>query len=375
MAFQIKDFRSILASMVNWVRGSGVGVTDFSVGSVERSLLEAPAAELDQLYQEMYHAVQEAIPVATFRSFNFSRLPAVRASGLVTFSADAPASADIPIPAGTSIKSGSTSVVYETVQNATLPAGQTSVDVLVVATVPGRRGNAAAGTITELQSPVPGIASVTNAATLVNGRDVETDEERKVRFQGYISTLAKGVVEAIRYGATTAYLEDANGLITERVVHSEVDEPYKTNPAGPIALVRVYIHNGVGSTSADLVSHVQKVLEGYRNPDGTPVVGWKAAGVVVEVSAATEVSLNVTAELTLTADAVAADVISQCETAVTDYLTGLGIGKQAQRNEIIRLIKSVPGVFNLSLSAPSADSNIAADEKIMPGTIAITEAS
>lgn len=373
MAFQLKDFTSILASMVNWMRTAGTPLTDWSVGSPNRTLLEAPAAELDQLYQEMFHGIKEAIPVATYQSFSFDLLPAVRASGLLTFSVPTPAASNITIPVNTPVRSEATGIIYETAQAAVIQVGQISVDVLAVATVPGTEGNATAGTITDLQVSIPNV-SATNQASLSNGRDQETEAERKVRFQGFISTLARGVLEAVRYGAETTVLRDSSGLITERVVYAELVEPYKTNPAGPIALVLVYIHNGVGSTSTALVDEAQRIIDGYRLPDGTAVIGWKAAGVVVEVYAADEVTQDVIGELVLTSTADPTVVLPEAELVAREYLLSLRVGEQCIRHELVERIMSIPGVFDLVLTDPAANSAIDPHEKIMPGTIQFTEA-
>ncbi len=54
MAFQIKDFTSIVASMVNHMRGTQKKVTDFQKGSVARTLVEAAAVENEELYLQMF---------------------------------------------------------------------------------------------------------------------------------------------------------------------------------------------------------------------------------------------------------------------------------------------------------------------------------
>ncbi len=56
--FQVKDFRSIVASMVNHVRATTTKITDFRVGGVARTLLEAPAIEIDELYQQMFNGLR-----------------------------------------------------------------------------------------------------------------------------------------------------------------------------------------------------------------------------------------------------------------------------------------------------------------------------
>ena len=46
---QIKDFASITASMIYRMRAGQDSVTDFESGSVARSLLAAPAQEIEEL--------------------------------------------------------------------------------------------------------------------------------------------------------------------------------------------------------------------------------------------------------------------------------------------------------------------------------------
>lgn len=67
-------------------------------------------------------------------------------------------------------------------------------------------------------------------------------------------------------------------------------------------------------------------------------------------------------------------VISEATTAVRSYLLGLGCGMQAIRNEIIERIMAIPGVYNVALSSPSADTSVLRSQKIMPGVIALTTA-
>ena len=50
MPFSLKLFTSILEDMMNWVIANQNKVTDFNEGSVARSLLEAVALEVEQLY-------------------------------------------------------------------------------------------------------------------------------------------------------------------------------------------------------------------------------------------------------------------------------------------------------------------------------------
>ncbi|MGI4946774.1 MAG: baseplate J/gp47 family protein, partial [Janthinobacterium lividum] len=250
--FQTKDFLSIVASMINRMRATNATITDYNVGSVARTMVEAPAQEIDELYQQMVHAVVEAIPVAIYSSFNFPALGAVAASGLVqvTF---ATATAAFTIAAGTVLAAAGSAVGYVVQADVAVPVGATYANVAVVASTSGVGGNLAAGVSWTL-SPVPsGFLAAANPSAFISGSQAETDAQHKLRFRSYISTLAKGTVAAINYGATSlVFLTDSTGAITERVQLCALVEPWVLDNTQPVGQFTLYIHNGVGSTSAAL---------------------------------------------------------------------------------------------------------------------------
>ena len=99
--FQIKNFVSIVAAEINVARSITDKITDFQPGSVARTLMEAPAAEMEELYLQMLHGLLEAIPEATYRSFNFDRLQPARAFGFVSMSMSPAPVESITIPYAT----------------------------------------------------------------------------------------------------------------------------------------------------------------------------------------------------------------------------------------------------------------------------------
>jgi len=373
--FQIKDFTSIAAGLINVVRATTNKVTDFNRGSVIRTMLEATAAEIEELYLQMYLGIKEAIPVSVFTTFGFNRQAAESAGGTIRFSTGGSlASSVIPIPLGTVVRVPGTSLTYATTAASSISIGNSYVDVLVTAQASGLAGNVGADLITELVTPVAGIASVTNPSPFVNGRDVETDDERRVRFQGYISSLARGTKAAIAYGAKTVTLTDSLGVITEYVAHANVVEPWVADSAQPISLVRVYIHNGASATSGTLVTRCQQVIDGYYD-GGTAVPGWKAAGVQCIVSAASDQAVNVTGTVTISSGYSSVDVLAACTNAVKDYLQGMAVGEDVRLSELVAIIRrDVEGAFNVTLSAPTGDVAVADNAKVISGTVTLSAA-
>jgi uncharacterized phage protein gp47/JayE len=370
MAFQLKDFASIAASMINHMRAAASALTDFSIGSVARTLVEAPAIEIDQAYQQFFLGLKEAIPVATYQSFDFERLPATAASAVLRFVPIAGAPTFV-IPLGTAVRAAGGVVNFVTQTDVTVLAGATHADVYAVAAASGAVGNCDAGALTEMLGSIPQVASVSNLVAVTNGRDVETDDERKTRFRAYVSTLSRGTTAAIEYGAKLAYLTDTSGAIAEAVAYVQVDEPWTRDTNQPIALVNVYVHNGVGSTSPGLVARAKEVLYGYDD-NGTAVAGWKAAGVKMVVSAATEIPVNVTAAITLQSGYVLSTVRPLVEQAITNYLASLVIGVGSVRAEIIAAVMGVDGVADVTVSAPVGNTSATIGQKIVAGTITVT---
>jgi len=345
MAFQIKDFASITASSINWMKTATTRVTDFNIGSVVRTMIEAVAAEIDELYQQMFIGLREAIPVSVYNSFDFTKIVAVPASGLIRVVVTSSASS-VLIPAGTTFTSVGNAVTYTSTQDKTITAGNTFADVPVVAGTPGLVGNVAAAAVFT-PSPTPSnYVSASNPVAFVNGVDEETDDERKLRFNAYIEALNRGTVAALQYGLKTTVLYDSLGNETERVVSTAIVEPWLTDSSQPISLVNCYIHNGSGGTSNALVTRAREVLYGYYDATGNAIPGWKAAGVKVEVYAASELSLAISGSLTPLPGYSEPALLTAAVTAASEYIKGLDIGVGFQAASLIDAVMSIEGVAN-----------------------------
>lgn len=371
MAFQLKDFASITASMLNWMKSVTQKITDFNIGSIVRSMLEACAIELDEFYKQAFIGLKEAIPVSIYTAFNFPALPATATSGLIRVTITAQA-AVVNLASGTVWVPNSGGVNYAQTASVNIGIGATTADVPVAAVTAGTLGNIPSGT-TFAPSPVPtGFVSATNLVSWLNGIDAESPADQKTRFNGYISTLPRGTLAAIRYGLTTAFLSDSSGNVIERVVTAQVVEPWKTDVTQPVSLVNAWVHNGIGGTSGTLVTQAQAVVDGFYDASGNPVPGWKAAGVKVVIAAATENPVNVTGVLTALEGFDKPGLIDLAIPKISAYLQQLPLATTALYAQLITLVESIPGVYNFVLSAPTADIAGMTGQKIMPGAITIT---
>lgn len=369
MSFQTKDFLSISASLINRTRTLTPLITDYSVGSVARTLLEAEAQEIDELYQQMLAGLVQAIPVAVYRSFDFSLPPPVAAGGMVRVSVT-PSAAALLIPAGSIMTQAATTATYASTADVSIPPGASYADVPVVATVSGLAGNLGAGTAFTFSAPPPGFTSATNLLAFINGQDAETEQERKTRFNAYIRTIGRGTSDALRFGATDqAFLTDANGNVIERARFIGQNEPNASDSTQPPGWVQLYVHNGVGGTSPALVARVAQVLAGYVDANGNRVPGYKAAGAKLDVAAATEVQVSLTGTVTGPATAAATAV-----STVATYIGGLDIGATCVIAKIVELVMEIPGVTDFTLTGAPTNVTSTYATKLMPGTLTFTAA-
>lgn len=365
--FQIKDFASIAASVLNYAKAVQQRTTDFSIGSIARTMLEAPAVEIEELYQQMFIGLREAIPVAIYNSFDFTRLAALPSTGLIRVSIT-PTTAITLIPAGTIFTSPAYSVSFVSLYDATIGIGSSYVDVTVEAKLPGVIGNISSGTTFTSTPAVQNIISQIALSSFTSGRDEENDAQRKSRFSAYILTLNHGTVAALDYGLRLANVRDINGNIIESVRHTAIIEPYITDISAPIALVNCYIHNGISGASSDLINAANKIMMGYTDSSGNIISGYKAAGVHVTIAAASSIATNIVGVVTIASGHDVATTKLSVQSAIADYINALNIGDNVLIAEIIAAAMGVVGVTNFALTTPSADVVISNIQKAVMGS-------
>lgn len=379
MAFFIKDFATITASLIERVASGTSQLTDFNVGSKIRTMLEAFSQELETLYLQMFRGILEGIDTGVYNSFDFPLLPATSASGQLTFSltvsgATTPVAptANIPIPAGFRLMipvqatiglipgMAPSGTVYSVANNVVWPAGKSSFSTTAVCNLPGLVGNTIANSITSFVDNLPVIPgatySVTNTAPFNNGQDQENQASRKARFSQYLQSLARGTLTAVEYGALQAVVEDNNGNITEQVKKVYAVEPYILDGSKPTGHCDVYVYNGIGSTSAALVANAQKIINGYVDANGNKIPGYKPAGTIVTVFAAVEQPQNVTLSTSwLPSYSLTTAVQSQIAGAIQQYFQSLGPGDTLLYNKLVEICMETTGIYDIVFSTPTAD--------------------
>lgn len=171
---------------------------DTSIGSVTRKILDAMAASVSgasidsQMLAYQYDInsmAGAALDTFTQTIGGISRYPAARATGTVTFTRGT-ATDVVTVPVGTQVATADGTVVVTTLTAGILEPAALSVTVPVQSVLTGPGGNAAAGTLTQLMTPVSEVTLVTNVSALTGGANQETDTQLQARWK---ATAFKGM--------------------------------------------------------------------------------------------------------------------------------------------------------------------------------------
>lgn len=361
MSFQIKDFVSITAGQINHARAVTDKVTDFQPGSVVRTIMESASVEIEELYLQMLLGLRDAIPVATFLSFGFDRLPAKRAMGFVSLSQAAAPEVAFVIPAGT-LFSTMDGRSYVSVGDVTWLAGAVFCRVPVSSVLPGFVGNVSPGLITDSASFGP---EVTISNSLIDtGADVESDPEREARFAAFIESLSRGTLLACIYAARQSRVLDEDGNIFEYVTRLGINEGRGS--------VQLYVYSNGGIPSAALLADGQLRLDGSRDDEaGIITPGYRPAGVRVDVLSMIEraVPLSIRVKM-LDGYELDSGVIQLLSDVFADSVHAVPAGTTAYLGELLQDMLAVPGVGEI---IPVTTSNITCgpNEALVAGDLTV----
>ena len=265
-------FSELVQRMAATVQGQISALVNFSPGSVLRALLEACAASV-MWVQWLTVQVMTMTRAATstgpnldswMANFSFQRLPAVAATGYVTFSRFSLGLTSL-IPVGVQLKSADGSLIFLVVADAAnsawVPSGQyeiqsgvSSVTLPLVAQLAGSSGNVIAGIITVLSFPIPGVDTVVNALPFSGGVDAETDYSFRTRFTAYINSLSLATPLAI----SAAVNAIQQGL---RLVVLENSDSFGNQIPGMFSVI---VDDGSGDPPPSLISTVSSVVNSVR---------------------------------------------------------------------------------------------------------------
>ena len=276
-----------------------------------------------------------------------TRQPAVKAEGVIRFCTEGSRVTAVSIPVGTVCMTAG-GLRFITVEEGTIPAGETEVDVAAMAAEAGLSGNTAANTILFLAVPPVGVTACANPVGFTGGQDEESDEELRSRILATYQRLANGANSAFYHQTAMSF-------------------------DGVEAVTVIPRSRGVGTVDVVVASREGMPEETRLKRLRTHFNSVREIAVDVDVLAPTEQIVNVAVTRTAKDGADYQQVKGQVESALTGWFTGQRLGCPVLRAELTALIFGVDGVANCIVTAPAADMDMTGSELPVLGTLTITE--
>jgi uncharacterized phage protein gp47/JayE len=336
-----------MQNMAAAVEASATQLLDLTVGSTLRAVLESNAS-IALWMQWLILLVLRTTRAATsngtdldswMADFSLTRLPAVSATGSVTFSRFTPTAMAL-IPAGALVRTADGTQTFQvsidtllvswaSVSNGYfIAAGVASLDVPVTAQTAGAGGNVQAGTITLLASAIPGIDSVTNASPFQNGLDAELDTAFRSRFCNFIASRSRATLVAVGY-AVSSIQQGLNYTIQEN------QDPTGRPLMGSFV---VTVDDRSGTPPTSLLAMVQIAVDAVR-----PV------GSIFSIQPPLVTIVDVSLTIGVTTGTIKAQVMPLVGSAISSYINGLAIGTSLPLTRIAQIAYSASSaVINVS---------------------------
>jgi hypothetical protein len=329
---------------------SGI-ISDPNVGSNLRSLATTIGAIIEQQNITSRVITAQNILNLLLTAYSVSIPQATFATGNVVFTLASSLSTVAVVPQGTQVGT-SGGLIYATTTALSIPAGNLSGTVSVQATQSGNIYNVSAGSITNILSSLPQTFTVSNTAPISGGTNAPS-----------VTTILNLIANAILGQATATPQSIASvvfglALTTgETVEYSTVYEPWLyASGSGQVAGYTVYIDNGSGAASADLVTYVNNFL---LNSSTTNIPSAIPAGVPFSVAAVVPVDVSVT--VTATTYPQYSSSISFVSTLITNaadsYFQTLNFGDTFNVSDLLVVIdNNTSGLIQgLSVTATPSD--------------------
>ena len=330
-----------LLSAIARVQAVGSALTDFTGGSITRTLFEGLAAQLsthslvaDQLRRDSFlaTATEDALDRKAADS-QVVRKPAVAASGTVRLTRQATGTA-VTIPAGfgelaTQPTPGSPTISFLTTADAVFGTTDLSIVVPAVAATGGTLGNIAANTKLLPINPVLGFASdggFKAETTFTGGVEQETDDALRARVPLEVQGRVKGT--------DAAFL--AAALRVPGVESAAVLRPLDVRADGstvPVPNVEVY-YEGAASLASAVASEVGNARTSGQNAISAAAA---AQGVIVNLTVFCNAGTDTAALAAAVRDAVKAAI------------DAAGVGGTTFSSDVVRAVQAVPGVVSQTI--------------------------
>jgi hypothetical protein len=348
-----------LTQLLATLTSNGFPATAWPSGNAGRTLARADAEALAELRAVVADVVKggfldtatgDWLSLLAAGLFDLTRVAATYAIGEVTLTCSASAGPYSVTTAGLVVSDGTRRWRSTNTGILTLASGGT-LTVAVKAESPGTAYNVSGSTITVITSPA--LAGVTVAAVsswlTPSAVDDETDAALRARCRLRWSTLGRGAnLNAYEYNALNAGVAS----ITRA----------QTVPGGGDGTLVVYIAQSAATATGPQVAAVQAHLNTVKPVTDSPTV-----------TAATAITVNVTATIYVLAASDSAANRTLATDAMSAYINGLDLGDATV--DVVKLgaaIYAASGIRDVDVVIPAADVSISAGQVAVPGAYTLT---
>jgi phage-related baseplate assembly protein len=352
----------------------GVNTAGWKPGAVVRALITGVSTVL-AAFTELTAAVARSgfleyssdawLTLVARHTYGVERIPATFAAGNITLS-NSGGGVYAFDPGDLIVVNPTTGKGYRNTASASLGALQSGLVVAVQAIEAGSGSTSAPGTITQLETTLPGV-TVTNANAIV-GADEETDTALKARCRDRFEALSpNGPANAYDYFARSAVRADgtAIGVTRTRVMNGG---------NGTVTVSCATATGGVTGTAGNPATDLGAI-------NRTIQLNAVPLGVTCNVQTATVQTVNVTYAVWIYSSAGLTDaqVRSTVADAITAYIAARPIGGDNATPTVTgnlyvsgligAIINARPEIFAATVAAPSGDLSVGASFVLQPGTI------
>jgi len=334
MTVNSQSFTQIITGYASVVQGAASVLVNFVIGSILRAIGEGTAWVAMWLQSLILNAIALTRAVTSngadldswLAQFGFARLAPTPASGQVTFARFTPTQQAL-IPVLSIVQTGDGTQQYQVIADTSnpaysvtlggfvIPAGTASVTCSVVGITPGNNslnlpdasGNVSAGTISALFQSISGVDTVSNALAFSNGVNAESDASARIRFVGYLASLARATKQAIG-AAITALGSNFTFTITENQTYAGVTQ---------MGYFYVVVDDGSGAPPAPTLATVSNAIDVVRPFTST-------FGVFGPVDVFAVVSMSIQTTSVGAGHSATAALVAQ---AITAYVNSLTLGQ------------------------------------------------
>lgn len=373
MQLSLQTFNTLVRNMAAGVQSATSQLVDLSVGSAFRAVLESNASVglwMQWMILQVLRTTRAATSGGTdldswVADYTLVRLPAVAATGQVTFSRYTPGLAAV-IPVGALVRTADGTQTFCVVSDPTnsawagssngyaVASGVTSLTVPVAAQSAGAAGNVQANTVSLLATAMPGIDTVANASAFENGMDAESDAALRARFRNFIASRSRATTQAVGYAVGSIQ----QGL--DYVIQENVDASGQPR-TGSFLLT---VDDGSGTPSATLLTAVQASVDAVR-----PV------GSLFSVRPPTVITANLSLIIDVATGADKSQIAADVGNALLAYINILPIGASLPLTRLAQIAysanRAVINVGQLQINGSASDLVPGASAVIKTGTVAV----